>query len=156
MNRIVTGYGPDGAPAILFEGEPPMVDRTEKYVTSELWISAETPAPLAVAADTSLAGYELEPPGTGSRFRIVEIMPQQSSSEPAAAVAADDDASGVHRTDTLDYVVVLRGEVTLVVGERAVTLYPGDVVVQGGIEHDWENRGTEPCAVAAVLIAGAR
>jgi mannose-6-phosphate isomerase-like protein (cupin superfamily) len=154
MNRIVTGYGPDGAPAILFEGEPPMVDRTEKYVTSELWISAETPAPLGLPADTSLAGYELEPPGTGSRFRIVEIMPQ-SSSDPAAA-GSDDDASGVHRTDTLDYVVVLRGEVTLVVGDRAVTLYPGDVVVQGGVEHDWENRGTAPCAVAAVLIAGTR
>jgi mannose-6-phosphate isomerase-like protein (cupin superfamily) len=155
MNRIVTGYGPDGAPAIVFEGEPPMVDRTEKYVTSELWISAETPAPLDIATDTSLAGYELEPPGTGSRFRIVEIMPQQSSSE-AAAAGDEADASGVHRTDTLDYVVVLRGEVTLVVGDRAVTLYPGDVVVQGGVEHDWENRGTEPCAVAAVLIAGTR
>jgi mannose-6-phosphate isomerase-like protein (cupin superfamily) len=155
MNRIVTGYGPDGAPAILMAGEPPMVDRTEKYVTSELWISDETPVPLHIAADTSLAGYELEPPGTGSRFRIVEIMPEQSSSVPAAA-AAEADASGVHRTDTLDYVVVLRGEVTLVVGDRAVTLYPGDVVVQGGVEHDWENRGTEPCAVAAVLIAGTR
>jgi mannose-6-phosphate isomerase-like protein (cupin superfamily) len=155
MNRIVTGYGPDGRPAVLMEGEPPVVDRTEKYVTSELWISDETPASLEVTVDTSLAGYQLEPSAAGSRFRIVEMKPGQAS-DTASGALGPDDVSGVHRTDTLDYIVVLQGEVTLIVGEREVTLYPGDAVVQGGVEHDWENRGSASCLMAAVLVGGKR
>jgi mannose-6-phosphate isomerase-like protein (cupin superfamily) len=155
MNRIVTGYGPDGRPAVLMEGEPPTVDRTEKYVTSELWISDATPASLDVTVDTSLAGYQLEPAATGSRFRIVEMKPGQASGPPNERPDAED-VSGVHRTDTLDYLVVLQGEVTLIVGDREVTLHPGDAVVQGGVEHDWENRGSTSCVMAAVLVAATR
>ncbi len=155
MQRIVTGYGPDGQPTILNEGEPPTVDRTDKYVTSELWITDRTPAPLRVDGDPSLAGYALEPAPAGSRFRIVEIAPDDPASGPSV-VASGQDVSGEHRTDTLDYVVVLRGEITLLVGGREVVLGPGDTVVQNGVEHDWQNRGSEPCVIAAVLIGGER
>lgn len=140
------------------EGEPPTVDRTEKYVTSELWISGETPARLDVERDTSLDGYTLEPAPAGTRFRIVEIMPEtvEPAGETPSATLETADVSGEHRTDTLDYIVVLQGAVTLVVGDREVTLHRGDAVVQHGVEHDWQNRGTEPCLLAAVLVGGQR
>lgn len=156
MNRVVTGYDDDGKAAILMEGAPPTVDRTDKYVTTELWITDRTPAPLSVTQDTSLAGYVLEPAPAGTRFRIVEILPGEFEAAPSATIEPDSGVIGEHRTETLDYIVVLRGEVTLVVGDRELTLYPGDAVVQNGVEHDWINRGTEPCVVVAVLVGGQR
>lgn len=157
--RVVTGYDRDGKPAVLFEGDPPLVDRTDKYVTTELWLTDTSPAPLDVGVDRSLEGYVLEPPPTGSRFRLVEILPDEFlpdgflPDEPAAAGGEEaGGVSGEHRTDTLDYVVVLAGEVTLVVGDREVTLRRGDTVVQQGVEHDWQNRTDQPCLLAAVLL----
>ncbi len=54
----------------------------------------------------------------------------------------------MHRTSTLDYVVVLQGEIVLVLDDSEVTLRPGDVVVQRGTDHAWENRASEPARMA--------
>jgi hypothetical protein len=149
MNRIVTGYDGNGEPAIVIQGGPPVVIHAGRYVTTELWVTDRTP-PRASSADLSARTWALEPPPGGSCFRIVEIAP-------AGEEAADDGHEGfqeAHATATLDYVTVLSGQVTLVVGGSEVTLGPGDAVVQQpGVPHDWLNRTAERVVLAGVLLS---
>ena len=151
MQRIVTGKGPDGSPAILFEGEPPTVVDFGKYVTTELWVTDSMPPAMDGTEDRSTRTWELEPPARGSRFRVVRIAPDDAIPPPAEE--QDADFLEAHATATLDYVTVLSGEVTLVVGPREVTLGQGDSVVQQGVAHDWQNRGSEPCVLVGVLLS---
>ncbi len=168
MNRVVTGYDDSGRPAILRQGEPPVVIHAGRYTTTELWVSDRGPLQ-PTAADLSTREWALEPPPNGACFRIVEIAPATGEAEavpseavPSEAVpseaqpldAGHDEFQDAHATDTLDYVTILRGQVTLVVGDTEVTLGPGDSVVQQpGVPHDWQNRGAEQAVIVGVLIS---
>ena len=107
------------------------------------------------AEDRSTREWALEPPPGGSCFRIVRINPDDATPPPppAAEDAGGADFLEAHATATLDYVTVLSGEVTLIVGDREVALGPGDSVVQQGVAHDWQNRGSEPCVLVGVLLS---
>jgi hypothetical protein len=149
--RVVTGYDGSGSPAILWQGEPPTVIHAGRYTTTELWVSGRAPIE-ATDADTATKGWALEPPPGGACFRIVEIAPDGAAADPAPADAGD--FQGAHATDTLDYVTILRGEVTLVVGDTEVVLRPGDSVVQQpGVPHDWQNRSGESAVMVGVLLS---
>jgi mannose-6-phosphate isomerase-like protein (cupin superfamily) len=158
VNRVVTGYDADGNPAVLRQGEPPVVIHAGRYTTTELWVSGRAPLS-ATHDDLSTREWGLEPPPGGACFRIVEIDPgADEASEPADGgdeVAAEHEGfQEAHATDTLDYVVVLRGQVTLVIGGTEVDLGPGDSVVQQpGVPHDWQNRSDEPCVMVGVLVS---
>jgi mannose-6-phosphate isomerase-like protein (cupin superfamily) len=160
MNRVVTGYDEAGNPAIIRQGAPPTVIHAGRYVTTELWVTDQTP-PATTTSDTSTRPWALEPPRGGTCFRIVEIAPEDAADGGAAAGADDGrlDAEHerfqeAHATDTLDYVTVLSGQVTLVVGGSAVTLWPGDSVIQQpGVPHDWQNRSAEPAVLAGILLS---
>jgi naringenin degradation protein FdeH len=152
MQRIVTGKDADGSPTILFEGSPPTVVDFGKYVTTELWVTDSAPPSTDGSEDRSLRTWELEPPAGGSCFRIVRIAPDDEVPLPAEGVGGADFLEA-HATPTLDYVTVLSGQVTLIVGEREVTLEPGDSVVQQGVAHDWQNRGSVPCVLVGVLLS---
>lgn len=166
MNRVVTGYDEAGNPAIIHDGAPPTVIHAGRYRTTEVWVSEGTP-PTVTRSDTSTRAWELEPPPGGACFRIVEIAPGESADDADAAPAAGESGDGVdgdgvdgegfqeaHATRTLDYVTVLSGQVTLVIGESEVTLGPGDCVVQQpGVPHDWLNRSSERVVMAGVLIS---
>jgi quercetin dioxygenase-like cupin family protein len=93
----------------------------------------------------------------GACFRIVEIAPDDHDGEAGEAVEADmghEEFQGAHATDTLDYVTILRGEVTLVIGDTEVLLKPGDSVVQQpGVPHDWQNRSGEKAVMVGVLLS---
>jgi quercetin dioxygenase-like cupin family protein len=152
MNRVVTGYDQDGNPAIIRQGEPPAIIRAGRYTTTELWVSERGPIK-ATDEDTSTREWALEPPPGGACFRIVEIAP-------GADGAGNDVSSGqegsldTHATDTLDFVTILRGEVTLLVGGDEVTLRPGDSAVQQpGVLHDWQNRTAEWAAMVGILAS---
>jgi hypothetical protein len=150
MNRVVTGYDDKGAPAILWQGEPPTVIHAGRYTTTELWVSDRSPLSPA-DADASTGEWGLEPPPGGACFRIVEIAPGDPEGDGAAE---HPEFQGAHATDTLDYVTVLRGEVTLLVGGAEVILHPGDSVVQQpGVPHDWQNRASERAVMAGVLLS---
>lgn len=151
MNRIVTGFDADGRPAVLFEGEPPTVMDFGKFVTTELWVTDATPPDIAGAQDASTRAWELDPPRGGTAFRIVEVRPE--GEQPKAATTGEPEFIGEHATDTVDYVVVLSGEITLILDEREITLHPGDSVIQRGTPHDWQNRGQQPCVLAGVLLS---
>jgi len=60
----------------------------------------------------------------------------------------------MHRTETIDYAIILSGQVTMLLDDSEVTLHAGDVLVQCGTNHAWANRGTEPCQIAFVLVDG--
>jgi len=161
MNRVVTGYDENGNPAIVRQGEPPTVIHAGRYVTTELWVTDATPR--LTGTDPSTREWALEPPPGGSCFRIVEIAPEGQeddgggSGDAADGAALDGGHDGfqeAHATGTLDYVTVLRGQVTLVVGGAEVTLGPGDSVVQQpGVPHDWQNRSAERAVMVGVLLS---
>ncbi len=166
MNRVVTGYDENGNPVIIRQGEPPTVIHAGRYTTTELWVSG--PGPIKAAdTDTSTREWALEPPLGGACFRIVEIAPGPGDDGAAGGESAADPGSSddgvtadhagfqdTHATDTLDYVTVLTGQVTLVVGGTELTLGPGDSVVQQpGVPHDWQNRSSERAVMVGVLLS---
>jgi quercetin dioxygenase-like cupin family protein len=75
----------------------------------------------------------------GTVFRVLELAPGNSPRN--------------HRTDSIDYAVVMKGEIDMELDDTTVHLKAGDVLVQRGTIHNWVNRGTEPCVIAFVLIA---
>ena len=154
MNRIVTGFGENGSPAIIAQGEPPTVIHADRYTTTELWVSGAGPLSAGVT-DTSTGEWALEPPSGGACFRIVEIAPDPPDGEQAGPRAdAHSEFQGAHATDTLDYVTILRGEVTLIVGSTEMLLRPGDSVVQQpGVPHDWQNRSRDSAVMVGVLLS---
>jgi len=157
VNRVVTGYDEDGNPAILWQGEPPQVIHAGRYTTTELWVSDRVPV-TAARTDTSTREWALEPPPGGACFRIVEIAAGTANGHQPAAGAISEGAhaefQGAHSTDTLDYVTILRGHVTLVVGSTEIDLQPGDSVVQQpGVPHDWQNRSGESAVMVGVLLS---
>ena len=165
--RVVTGHAANGKSTVLFDGPVPEgpVAR-DRYV----WTTGTTPADNRGAADAAGAPHKLEPPVNGSVFRVVEFPPESAlppmsaeekraffdemfSSMGAAHCRVDASRSpGMHKTSTVDYIVVLRGEVTLVMEDGEVALKAGDLVVQRGTNHDWVVRGTEPCLIAAIMV----
>lgn len=157
MTRVVTGYDASGRPAILWQGQPPTVIHAGRYTTTELWVSDRPPVE-ATDADASAREWTLEPPPGGACFRIVEIAPDSDGSDDDSGGdvldASHSEFQGAHATDTLDYVTILRGEVTLVVGHTEVMLRPGDSVVQQpGVPHDWQNRSGQTAVMVGVLLS---
>jgi len=107
----------------------------------------------------------LQPPKNGSVFRIVQFDPEipeelakldgkSAFSEMGAGANIVEGARHpfMHRTDSLDYSVVLSGEIYMMMDEEEFLLKSGDVVVQQGTNHAWSNRGTEPCLIAFILV----
>lgn len=158
MNRVVTGFDAQGNPAVIATGEPPTVIHAGRYTTTELWVSGRAPF-TASAADTSTQEWALEPPPGGACFRIVQIAAAESGAggvvaEGGAEAGEHEEFQGAHATDTLDYVTILRGEVTLVVAGTEIVLHQGDSVVQQpGVPHDWQNRSGEDAVMVGVLLS---
>lgn len=134
----------------------------------DLWINAETPVNLARNTDTTTPGkITHEPPDGGAVFRIVDFKPGQSRTIDEAKkmhqsigsvhVPSDKDFSKIkhpsmHRTDTLNYMVLISGELWALTDTDDVLLKAGDVLIQKGCMHGWRNDGTETARLLAVLI----
>ena len=146
--RVVTGHDPDGVSTVLSDGPPPVVTRVpHSGVTfTELWSTGSTPAPVAAAEPDPTDGpLRIPPPREGTRIRINEFQPGHLQ---------DGRQSRWHRTETVDYGIMLSGELVLLLEDREVVLRPGDVVVQRGTNHAWANRGDEVARIAFVLVDG--
>jgi quercetin dioxygenase-like cupin family protein len=142
IRRVVTGHDAEGRSCV--RSDAPAENRSRKdplAVATTLWTTAATPAPFLDEADGAAGVSGLPPPIDGTRFGVLDLAPGRT-------------APGLHRTDTIDYVVCVLGEVTLTLDEGEVILRPGDVVVQGGAAHGWSNLGSEPARIAFVLIDG--
>jgi naringenin degradation protein FdeH len=139
MRRVVTGFDPDGNPAALFDGEADRIEDFGLTQAVELWMTDGAPPDTQGDHDPVLGDWRLEPPAGGTIFRL-------ATHQPGEEVA-------LHATHTVDYVIVLSGELVLLLGETEILLKAGDAVVQRATPHGWANRSSEPCTVAAVLLS---
>ena len=170
FRRVVTGNDADGkaicvsdeeATAILQRPARPGVTMTN------LWRTTTTPAEFDGPEETVGGPFLLHPPENGSVFRVIEFEPEDQEvlatldgkaafSDMGAAHAIVEDARHpfMHRTDSVDYAIILKGEIDMLLDDSEVHLKEGDMLVQRGTNHAWSNRGTESCFVAFVLIDG--
>jgi hypothetical protein len=173
VRRIVTGHDLGGRAVIASDGALPTVVALAAVpgtVFHELWSTESVPASIDNGPDPTLGELRLAPPRGGTRIRIVDIPPDTVqnavTAEEASAAFAEIGGSGaheadtesphalMHRTETVDYGIVLSGEVWLVVDEGETRLLPGDVVVQRGTSHAWSNRTEGAARMAFVLVDG--
>ena len=173
FNRVVTGHDPQGRAVIAVQGAPPSVFPLKAVpgtIFYEIWNTSGAPATVDNGPDPTLRPLVLGPPANGSLIRVVDIPPDRVqnavSAEDAAAafreIGAGHASTGqsdsphrlMHRTETIDYGVVLRGKVWLVLDADEVELGPGDIVVQRGTNHAWSNRSEETVRLVFVLLDG--
>ena len=140
--RVVTGHDPKGRSVVLSDAPAPRSHDLGVAVFHELWSTRATPAPVAPDEPEPTDRALVTPPDPeGTVIRIVDIPPGQGSP--------------MHRTESVDYGIVLAGEVHLVLDDGSQTrLGPGDVVVQRGTDHAWDNRGDAVARIAFVLVDG--
>ena len=167
--RVVTGHNADGKSIFITDEATPHVFQRSpgSAIVMELWETHSTPADNRGNDDAIARGFRLPPPKNGSVFRIIEYPPDSARLKALAAErAGPDDGSGwlqaadkggarhlgFHKTSSVDYAIVLSGEIYALMDEGEVLLKAGDVLIQRGTNHAWSNRTDDPCYVAFVLI----
>lgn len=174
IHRVVTGHDGEGKAIVSSAGPLPTVVEIAAIpgtVFHEVWSTAATPAPIDNGADPTTGALMLPPPPQGSRMRFVDIPPDtdeflahgagrmrhafaQIGDEKASTVKTASPHPLMHRTESIDYGVVIEGEMTLLLDDAEVLLEPGSVVIQRGTNHAWANRSGKPCRMLFILIAG--
>ena len=165
--RIVTGHDAQGKAVVLFDGALPAQPRGANGVTL-LWVSLDFPVDAAAAADHAQTTIGVPPPDNGTVFRIVEFAPAAAHAAPVdhhqvlRSMGIDPATQGyarhlhTHRTRTIDYAVVLEGEIDMLLDDSEIHVSAGDVLVQQATNHAWVNNGTKPCRIAFILIDAKR
>jgi mannose-6-phosphate isomerase-like protein (cupin superfamily) len=153
VRRVLTGVDASGAASVLSDGavtEVRTLKDVDGWAIATIWQNDGAPR---VPVRSSVEGLEQEAesqlllPAGGVRFLLWRLPPESFGENPA----------GMHQTDTLDCIVVISGQVTLVVGDaREVELAPGDCLVQGGNLHHWRNTTSEPCVMAVFMVGAPR
>lgn len=150
------------------DGESPhsfFLEKAGGLQLTELWETRSSPADNSGAIDAAAHERRIEPTGGGTVFRIIEYPPDRErlktlapdSFFPEMGAQATDKAErrhpGMHKTNTVDYAIVLSGEIYAVLDEGEVLLCARDCLVQRGTRHAWSNRTEKPCVIAFVLVA---
>ena len=168
MRRIVTGHNEDGRSIITIDGPPARSIGEDVGGLFELWNTDGNIIDTKDNLDRADQDIILSPPTSGTKFRYFQINPTPEGipieiMQEIAADAFEKIGAGhhridtskhpaMHKTETIDYIILLKGDVTLILDEDEVTLKPHDVVVQRGTNHAWVNNGDEPALLIAVLI----
>jgi len=168
VKRVVTANDAEGRSYFLFDGPADtVVEQPGRLLTfHELW---ETDGPLASIEGTEDAAKRPvahHPPIGGTRFRIVELLPDSvraagSVDEDFASISAPDiQVAGaadptMHRNETVDYNIILSGEIVAITDAGETVLRAGDVLIQRGTAHTWHNRSDAPCVFASVMVSAA-
>lgn len=172
FRRIVTGHSASGDAIIVSDASPDRVIQIGGAAGAtffEVWNTRETPARIdRQSGEPAEAGLVLAPPPAGTRIRVIDFPPEGAEIRQLSREAAEaqfDSMSGasastsgrhplMHRTQTVDYGIVLEGAITLVLDQQETTIHAGDIVVQRGTNHAWANRSGHVCRMAFVLIDG--
>ncbi|WP_375196967.1 cupin domain-containing protein [Sphingobium sp.] len=176
VRRIVTGHDSAGRAIIQEDGAVPRVQRIGGDIGPmfhEVWNTQATPAPIdAASGEPTESGIILAPPKGGTRIRVLDIPPEGDAirtmtpeeaqahfAEVGAGSASAHQGEGarhalMHRTETIDYGIVLEGELVLIMDEGETTVRAGDIVIQRGTNHGWSNRSDRNCRIAFILIDG--
>ena len=173
FRRVVTGHDSNGT--AIIESDEVATDILQRdnrpgVTLTNFWLSDSTPAQYDGPTETCNQGpFILHPPTNGSAFRTVEFLPENpevmakldgksafAEMDAGDNIVQDSRHPWMHRTNSLDYAIVLTGVITMVMDEEKddVLLKTGDVVIQRGTNHAWANRGTVPCIMVFVLVDG--
>lgn len=144
VRRIVTTHDPSGKALVMMEGPAPRRElRGRGNISTLIWGSDETPAEIWTDEDFGVRDNDIPPPPGGSWFRVIDYPPQMTGR--------------MHRTDTVDYVICMSGEIDMELDDGAmVHMAAGDVMVQQGTNHSWINNSNAPCRVAFALLDAKR
>ena len=168
MRRIVTGHNEKGKSIITLDGPPARSIGEDVGGLFELWNTDGEDINSTDNLDRADQDIILSPPSGGTKFRYFQINPipegvpenvmQDMAAEAFEKIGAAHhriDTSkhpAMHKTETIDYIILLKGDVTLILDEEEIDLEPFDVVVQRGTNHAWVNNGTDPALLIAVLV----
>lgn len=172
VRRVVTATDADGRSFIAEDGPSPagFALPGSPFRSDNLWRTGQAPAPVD-APDTILEHKGVLPPPGGTVIRAIDFPPQTGTRAEQHALAGQvfallypdadhhsqsDRSPGMHTTDTVDYAIVLQGEIWAVMDRDETLLRAGDVLVQRGTAHSWENRGDAMARVVFVLVSGRR
>jgi len=175
FRRIVTGHDADGK-AVIVSDAPPVrsqwVGGPGGPTFIEVWQTLDTPASIhPQPQEPEQAGLVLAPPPNGTRIRVIDFPPEgdeiwkltgseamekfQSMGGGHSATSVDGSPHPLmHRTKSVDYGIVLEGEITLIVDREETTIRAQDIVIQNGTNHAWANRSGKICRMAFILIDG--
>ena len=175
VRRVVTGHDDSGNAVAISDGPAPFVHTTPMNAgrfSTDVWRTNDTPAIVAARAEEPTLGPRRQLPAkNGTVLRINTIPPESEAirnlkpseskemfaslgNEQAATYGRSGRHPMMHRTETIDYAIVLEGEIDMVLDKEDVHLKAGDVVVQCGTNHAWSNRSNKPCKIVFVLIDG--
>jgi mannose-6-phosphate isomerase-like protein (cupin superfamily) len=165
IRRVITGHDGRGKAVVISDGPAPNVKlrAASRLVSTLLWVTDDTPADISGHADRAERSIGVAPPANGSILRVVDFPPVTAAGPPVdhAAVLREMGLAEVgqsarhafmHRTRSVDYAIVLAGEIDMLLDDSQVHLNAGDVLVQQGTNHAWVNNGTQTCRIAFVLI----
>jgi mannose-6-phosphate isomerase-like protein (cupin superfamily) len=173
FRRIVTGHD-DAGNAIIVSDAPPTrvveIGGTGGVTFFEVWNTRETPALIdRRSGEPDEEGLLLAPPKGGTRIRVLDFPPEgdeirqlteAEARERFSAMGGEEASTAsarhplMHRTETVDYGIVLEGELTLIVDDDERTMRAGDIAVQRGTNHAWANRSGSHARIAFILIDG--
>jgi quercetin dioxygenase-like cupin family protein len=139
LRRIVTGHDREGRSTVWLDDDAKnQREPADRLRTTLMWITDKAPD-YTGAEDTGSRQTGIAPPPSGSRFSMLQIAPGNR-------------VEALHRTDTIDYVICLQGRIDLLLDTGSTTLEAGDVVIQRGTTHGWQNRFDETATLAVVLV----
>jgi hypothetical protein len=166
IRRVVTGLDANNRSVVMFDSQMPLKTGPYGLNSTNLWVTNTYPLGFSFKDDTSAIPVGVSPLDNGTKFRVVEFPPLDAATEAKMepnylmkAVGAVAPARGVavthplmHRTRSVDYAVVMSGEIDMMLDDTVVHLKPGDTIVQQATNHAWINRGKETCRILFVLM----
>ena len=168
MRRIITGHNSEGKSKIFIDSGPARSIGEDVGGLFEIWNTNSNIIDSTDTTDVADSEIILSPPVNGTKFRYFQINPlpegvpreilDEMAKEGFVQVQAEHHLvdttkhPAMHKTESIDYIILLKGDVSLILDEDEVRLKPFDVVVQRGTNHAWVNHGDEPALLIAVLI----
>jgi len=144
IRRVVTGHDGNNVAKVLIDAPATNAKHPDSSVVSTLmWITDRNPADIAAGETVEDMGARIvgtAPPKNGTRFCVIDFPPGNHPH--------------MHRTETIDYVIVIDGEIEMDMDDSTVKLSAGDIMIQRGTNHAWANRSGKPARVAFVLVDG--
>ena len=165
IRRVITGFDANNKSTTLFDSRMPLEVGKSGNAGAVLWVTDSYPLGIS-QQDTAQRPVGISPPANGTVLRVVEFPPADEArlakldtnfmmkivgdNAPARGVPVSNPM--MHRTRTVDYAIIMSGEIDMMLDDKTVHLKAGDVVVQQATNHAWLNHGSQPCRVIFVLM----
>ncbi|HEY1286738.1 MAG TPA: cupin domain-containing protein [Burkholderiales bacterium] len=165
VRRVVTKLDESGKAVVMIDERTRLTAPRPPNAAANVWVTDKSLPDFSSTDDRGKTKIGLMPPKSGTVFRVVDFAPESAAGHPtdvnymmgivgngAPAKGRPPSHPGMHRTRTLDYAIIMSGEIDMLLDDSVVHFKAGDVVVQQATNHAWVNRGKEPCRVAFILI----